>query len=198
MMSLALVSGCLLVTEFVVPLSAGQIQLFDAIDFCIGFVFLCEFVIKLILAPNKWAYWRSNWWYLLASIPISTPATQALRLLRLIRLARLLRLGEGTKEIRRFASGTHLAYILTVWGIIVFLGTLAFFAAEHATNPHVGTLFDSFWWAISTVTTIGYGDIYPMTVAGRLIAIVLMITGVGTSGIFTALVAKFFLEDRKS
>jgi voltage-gated potassium channel len=166
----------------------------------IAFIFLAEFAIKFFLADSKGKFFKSNWWYLLASIPITTPATQALRLLRLLRLVRLLRLNVGAKEIaeylKRFIKQTHLVYVFIIWGAIIFTATVAFFVLEHATNPNVHTLFDSFWWAMATVTTIGYGDIYPITTGGRIVAMFLMITGIGTSGIFTALVASFLIKQK--
>jgi voltage-gated potassium channel len=57
---------------------------------------------------------------------------------------------------------------------------------------------DALWWAVVTATTIGYGDLSPVTVEGRLIAVVLMLTGIGVIGVFTATVASFFFEQERS
>jgi voltage-gated potassium channel len=202
MIILTLVSGYLLVLELTTNLLPSQALLYDQIDIGIACVFLAEFFIKLVLADSKLKFFQKNWWYLLASIPVSNPTTQVLRLLRLLRLVRLVRLTSGVSEIlkylERFIQQTHLVSVLLTWCIIVFSGTIAFFTFEHPTNPHVVTLFDSFWWVISTVTTVGYGDIYPITTAGRIVGMFIMLTGIGTSGIFIAHVSSFFIKQKKT
>jgi voltage-gated potassium channel len=199
MMILALISGYILVVSYTTTISPEESYWLDRIDITIALIFLAEFFIKLFLAESKKRFFASNWWYLLASIPVTVPATQALRLLRLLRLSRLFRLHVGIQEfegyLKRFARQTHFLYMLTVWGIIVFSGTMAFFSLESGINPHVQTLFDSFWWAMATVTTIGYGDVYPITTGGRIVAMFLMVAGIGTSGIFTALIASFLIKE---
>lgn len=202
MMLLALVSGYLLVLDLTTDLSAAQVLWFGRIDVTIALVFLSEFVIKFFLAESKADFFRSNWWYLLASIPVSNSATQALRLLRLLRLIRLLRLVVGMREIitylTRFVKQTYILYVLTVWAIIVACGSLVFYALEHPVNTNVKNLFDSLWFAMATITTVGYGDIYPLTVGGRIVGIVLMLCGIGTTGVFTALIASFLVQQRKA
>lgn len=198
MVSLALVSAYLLAVQSTTTLSPSQSTWFTGIDTTIAITFLAEFFLKLFLSASRVKYFKSHWWYLLASIPLTTPATQSLRLIRLIRLARV---AEGTNAIsnrfERFMKRTHLVTIITVWFILIFSGTIAFFSVEHVSNPHVNTLLDSLWWVMSTITTVGYGDITPITTAGRLVGMCLMITGIGTTGIFTALVATFFIRETR-
>lgn len=200
MMLLALVSAYILIIESGETLALGQALLLDKIDLAIALIFLTEFFVKLFFAQSKSKFLKSNWWYLLASIPITTPATQLLRLLRLLRLSRLIRISVGAREstnyFERFAEKTHLIQILTIWFIVVLSATISFFSFEHQINPHVLTLFDSFWWVMSTVTTVGYGDITPMTISGRIVGMLLMITGIGTTGIFTAFVATFLIKEK--
>jgi voltage-gated potassium channel Kch len=85
-----------------------------------------------------------------------------------------------------------LAVLAIIAGIVVS-GTLGFYFFEKPASPEL-TLWDSFWWAMVTVTTIGYGDIFPRTVGGRLIALVMMFAGIGTLSFFTAAVASYFIR----
>jgi voltage-gated potassium channel len=201
MMILALLSTYLLVLEFTVDLTPSQIKWFGRIDMTVALIFLTEFCIKFYIAKSKRKFFMTHWWELLAAIPVTTPTTQSMRLirfLRLIRLIRLIRVVEGVQEIldylERFAKQTYLVYVLTVWSTIIFCSTLVFHAFEHSINSRVRNLFDSFWWAMTTVTTVGFGDIYPVTVGGRIVGIFLMMGGIGTSMIFTALVASFLVR----
>jgi voltage-gated potassium channel len=202
MMLLALISGYLLVIEYTTHPAAEQILIFNNIDLAIALIFLAEFCVKLFFAPRKRIFLKSHWWELLASIPVTAPLTQGLRLLRLLRLFRLIRLAEGAHELGRyvedFFAHTYFFYLLTVWVVIVFSSALSFYSFEYGTNPLVHSFFDSVWWAMSTVTTIGYGDIYPITTAGRVVGMFLMVTGIGTTGIFTALIASFLIKESRS
>ena len=64
-------------------------------------------------------------------------------------------------------------------------------------NQNVHGFFDSFWWAMSTVTTVGYGDIYPVTTEGRIVAIFLMLAGIGTLGVYTAAIANYVIRQNR-
>lgn len=201
MMILALVSGYLLALEFTANLTETQMTSLMFADTAIALVFLSEFIIKFSRAEQKLSFLKSHWWYLLASIPITTPITQALRLIRLlslIRLVRLIRLSVGISDIIRywkhFIKQTYLIHLSTIFCIIVFSGTLIFYVLEHPVNANIKNLFDSLWWVMTTITTVGYGDIYPLTTAGRVLGILLMISGIGISTAFAALVASFFIK----
>ena len=155
MIPLALVSVALLAWEFTANLSPQQELLLGRIDLGIALLFLFEFCVKFILANDKGDYFRHNWWYLLASIPITTPATQALRALRLLRLIRLLRVTSGAKE---FFESTGIIYVATVFGVLLIAGAAAFELFEFGTNSNVHGFGDALWWALTTITTVGYGD----------------------------------------
>jgi voltage-gated potassium channel Kch len=89
---------------------------------------------------------------------------------------------------------TYLAYVALLVGSVAIVGTLGFHYFESGTNPNIDSLFDSFWWSIVTITTIGYGDVYPITVGGRLVALFLMFTGIGLLSVSTAGFAAYLVR----
>lgn len=78
--------------------------------------------------------------------------------------------------------------------VLVIFSCIAILAFENEKESNIKTPFDAIWWAFSTITTVGYGDKYPVTVEGKLVAIVLMVTGVGLFGVLTGLFARLFVE----
>jgi voltage-gated potassium channel len=118
-----------------------------------------------------------------------------LRLLRLIRAGAVA--GIGLRLSRRLFGRRRFHYTALVAIAVVFMGALGVFLFEAGENRSIGSFGDALWWAVVTATTVGYGDVSPVTLEGRLIAVVLMLTGIGVIGVFTATVASvFFEEDR--
>ena len=206
MILLSLVSVFLLFFEILAEHTPQQSHALGIADICIASIFLFEFCVRLLRAPNRALFLRRHWWELLASIPISTEATQALRglnLLRIVRLIRLLRLIRFLVRLKiilnastRFAEQTYLIYICTLAGIIIMSGALGFHYMEAGVNPNVHSLWDSFWWTVVTITTVGYGDIYPVTTGGRIIAIFLMLGGIATLSAVTAVIAAYLVSQK--
>jgi voltage-gated potassium channel len=193
MIPLALVSVGILIYEFSATLTPAQYSLLDTIDVTIACIFLAEFCVKFVLAPSKLKYLKSDWWYLLAAIPVTTPVTQALRILRLFRLVRLYRVVTGAKD---FFATSGILYVGIIFVMLLLAGSAAFYVFELGHNPAVHNFGDSIWWALTTVTTVGYGDIYPMTTAGRIVAGILMIGGIGVQGAFIALLAAYITKGK--
>jgi voltage-gated potassium channel len=118
------------------------------------------------------------------------------RLLRLIRLFRIIHL---YSRILSFSAQTNnrLLYIIAVSGMAVSGGAIGLFLVEgNVPESKVTNLGDAFWWAIVTVTTVGYGDIYPVTTEGKIIASVLMIFGIAILGILISTLGASFIESR--
>ena len=125
----------------------------------------------------------------------SARTAPAVRLLRLVRLARLgVLFSIGLRQFRRLAGHRRFHFVGTVGFGVVLLGALGVFLVEGDVNPAVSSFGNALWWAVVTATTVGYGDVSPLSTEGRLIAVVLMLTGIGVIGTFTATVASFFLE----
>lgn len=111
-------------------------------------------------------------------------------LLTLARIGRVVRVMIATKGLRRFAE--RLGKVAVVAGIVVVLASLAAYEAERATNPEFGSVGDALWWGIVTLTTVGYGDIVPITPAGRFAGIAIMFTGIAVLGVLAGSLASMF------
>jgi voltage-gated potassium channel len=155
---------------------------------------------------RRWGFLRTVWFELLLIVltpPFLVPdQLQGARGLRALRLLRLLRAGAmlsvGLRSARRsFAARKfHLVGLFAV--AMILLGAAGVFVFEEGQNRTIGGFGDAIWWAIVTATTVGYGDVSPVTLEGRVIAVVLMLTGIGVIGVFTATVASLFFEREES
>lgn len=170
--------------------------------FCI--ILLADFMHALIYAPNRKRFLRRNWWEPLASIPMIDTAGHgmlAVRILRILRLLRIFKLHVSIREYARdsqeFLERNRITEVGSILGLTIVTGALGFFYAEQGVNPNVHSFRDGVWWAMVTVTTIGYGDIYPVTTVGRAIAVVLMVIGIGTVSLFTGMIAAGLLRDNR-
>jgi voltage-gated potassium channel len=160
------------------------------LNWLIWLVFLAEFVTLLAVVPNRSAWLRRH--PLELAIVVLTPpflpaSLQAIRALRLLRVLRLVRLAPLA---RRAFSLEGLRYVAVLALVTVLGGGAAFSAAEGRDL----SAWDGVWWAMTTMTTVGYGDIYPHTDLGRVIAMAVMLVGIGFIAILTAALAERFVS----
>jgi hypothetical protein len=161
-------------------------------------VFVVELAAVLVFASRKRAALRAHWLdvaIVVLTIPLLGKALAWLRLARLLRLARFVVIvARALQAERRLTSGDSLrvASILTVTAIVV-----AGAAQAAVSTGDFDSLWDGVWWSVETVTTVGYGDLYPSTVQGRLIALGLMFVGIGFVSLFTAAVASRFVKQER-
>ncbi len=145
-----------------------------------------EFVVRLLLARDRWTFLRHHPLDLAAAV---LPVLRPLRLLRLLSLLTLLdRVGRGSLRGR---VGLYVAASVT---LVVFTGSLAVLDAERGSSGPIQTYGDALWWAVETVSTVGYGDMYPVTATGRVVAGLLMLAGIGVLGTVTAGIASWLVE----
>jgi voltage-gated potassium channel len=168
------------------------IRVIDTVDASICGVFLVDFFIRFSKAPHKMAFMRWGWLDLISSIP----TFDWLRWGRLARVARVLRVLRGLRSVRTihrtlFADRANGAFVtvMFVCAVLVPIAAIAILHVETAPEANIKDASDALWWATATITTVGYGDKFPVTPEGRAIAAGLMIVGIGTFGSFTALAA---------
>jgi len=150
-------------------------------------LFVVDYVTRLVLAGDRSAFVRGN------VIDLAAVALPLLRPLRLLRLVALL------SVLNRYAGGSLrgrvAVYVAGSTSLVLFVASLAVLDAERgAKGATITTFGDALWWAMTTVTTVGYGDRYPITGEGRFIAGGLMLAGIALLGIVTASLASWLLD----
>lgn len=195
---LALAMVPLLVLPLLVGLPAGVEAAFEAADWLVWAVFAVDYLVRLALAPDRRRFLRREWPDLvIVVIPFLRPlrlarSARALRVLRLVRVAAVL--SEVGQEGRRLLVRHHLHHALLAIGVVVAASAVIGFAVEDQAGGTIDSFGDALWWAVATVTTVGYGDTYPVTPAGRGIGAFLMVTGITLFGVLTANLAAFLVE----
>ena len=159
---------------------------FIVLSWAIWAAFGVDFLIRLALAPERGSYALRHWYDL---VLILLPLIRPLRLLRLIALARIL-----DRSVGDSVAGKTLVYVSGAAGLATGLAAVAVLDAERGTpGANIQTFGDALWWAASTVTSVGYGDRFPVTTEGRVVAFALMLVGIGLVGTVMASVAAWML-----
>jgi voltage-gated potassium channel len=162
----------------------------------LGGIFVVEFVARFLDAPSRRSYLRHHWLDLISAIPL-IGGLRSLRLLRLLRLGAVLRVLVATEEISTVRGGTRqsLWYLGPSLIVLWFVAAAACFLIEHGVNPHIETFGDALYWSFITATTIGYGNVAPVTPAGHILAGVIIFVGIGLVGVLSAQLTQHWLRD---
>jgi voltage-gated potassium channel len=169
----------------------------DAADFAICIAFAVDFLVSLWIAPDRLRYLVTwGWLDVLSAIPMLDAArwgrlariARITRLIRSIRAARVL----STVILAKRRQSTLLAATLLAL-VLITASSTAILHFEVSEEANIRTAENALWWAFATITTVGYGEFYPVTAEGRLIAAILMTAGVGLFGAFSAALAAWFL-----
>ena len=187
-----------LIIPLVRPVHGSVAETFAAIDYTVWALFAVEYLAKLFLAPNRFRYFRTH---LLDLVIVAVPFFRPACIGRLVNLLRLGRIGIVAADIlaRGKSIMTHkgLHFVLLSVTVVVFASAGLVTIAEHsAKGSNIHDYGQGLWWAVVTVTTVGYGDRYPVTPFGQGVAVMLMLVGVSLIGVLTASIASFFVEQK--
>lgn len=188
---------------FGVEMGTASGQIIDLFDDILCAVFFADFLYNMHRTRQRWAYFRKwGWIDLISSIP-SVMFLRIGRLARVLRVLRVIRVLKSTKTLFRllFVSGfSNTIFSIGTFALLAIAGgSCAILIAEQGhPEANIRAAGDAVWWAFITITTIGYGDFYPVTLFGRLVAVILGITGIGLMGMFTAAAAGTLLSANTS
>lgn len=175
---------------------ADASSVLPTVDLALTVIFVAEFATRIIASLDRLAYVRGHWIDALALVP----SVRGFRLLRLLRLLRLVRAFSGVYRAmgnyERLARNRALLLLLMVWLAVMAISSISMYAAENGVNEAVSSPLDALWWGIVTLTTVGYGDVYPVTGEGRVAATVLMVLGIGLFSVITATMTSALLGSR--
>lgn len=171
------------------PLTEAEQQLLDVANVVIWSLFVVDYLARLYLVSDRRRFVRTH---ILDLIVIAVPFLRPFRLLRLLAIVISTTRRAGGLAVRRVTL-----YVIGVTVIVMSVGAVVVYDAEKDVpldQRTIKTLGDAFWWSLVTVTTIGYGDVYPASVLGRLFAAVLIVTGIALIGTITAAIASYFVN----
>jgi voltage-gated potassium channel len=189
-------------------LSDRTIEILDWVEVITVILFTGEYLLRILAADNKLSYVFSFFGLvdLLAIVPfyVGTPIDlRAVRSIRFLILFRLFKMARYNTAVKRF----HLAFLIAKEELVLFLAAtilMLFLSAtgiyyfEHDAQPDkFASVFHAMWWAVATLTTVGYGDVYPITVGGKIFTFFVLIIGLGVISVPVGLVASAFSKARE-
>jgi len=163
--------------------------------------FFILFVWRWYIAMDRQAYLKANWFDLALLVLLASPFLRLLMAFKVAGLMPAMRIGAIIRRNRKrilklvvMSQDSLPAAMAMIFGVVFVFGTLAYLL-EHGTNPDFSQIADGLWWAFVTLTTVGYGDIYPITAAGRIVGVFTMVFGIA---IYSLMIANltFFVEEQ--
>jgi voltage-gated potassium channel len=205
---LILVSLLCFAFETLPGLTNQQRILLERIETITMSIFALEYLARIALSKPRLRYAFSFFGLvdLISILPFFIGLSvdfRAIRALRMLRLFRILKLARYSKAIRRF----HRAFIISKEEIVLFFscamimfylaGVGIYYCENHAQPEVFRSVFDGLWWSVATLTTVGYGDAYPVTTGGRLFTFLILVIGLGIIAVPTGMVASALSKARK-
>ncbi len=192
---------------FIAGIKTGSVYAFGNWDIIIGILILIDFILFRIIRgdnQNTWDFIRENWVYIIASVPLFFICFNIFHLIdfkifigligiiRIYALLKVLQITSG--EVRKYPQKTKLDYATFLLLLVIIFGSYLFYIVESGVNPEVPSYEAAIWYAIVSMTTVGYGDIVPVTLIGHIIGTILILTGMGYLSLVTATLAFSFIE----
>jgi voltage-gated potassium channel len=189
-----------LVVDTTAQIPKEQSNLIHMLDTFGCAVFFVDFCWRFYRAGSKGAFMRWAWIDLIACIP----NLELFRYGRLVRVLRIIRLLRGVRSVQLvvgavFHDKLRGGVVSVVFSAILLVGfcSASVLVCERQPDSNIKTAEDAVWWSMATITTVGYGDRYPVTTEGRVIGVILMVAGVSMFGCLSGLAASFFLGKRQ-
>jgi len=180
-----------------VPVSAQFKWYILIFDLIVVLILILEFILRFRNSDDKRNFLWENGIDVLGMIPeiIIGPYVSAFSYLRLIRVIKILSLFKmQIEKILSFLHKSKIDYGIFVVGIVLVSGAILFYIIEEAVNPDINSFTDSLWYLVVSITTVGYGDITPVTKVGRFIATLIIVIGIGFVSFFTAIITSRFVK----
>lgn len=190
-------------------LSTDTYFILGKVEVFIVAIFSIEYIARIIVTKKRLSYIFSFYGLidLIAILPFYLSggvSLQTLRVLRLLRLFRILKLTRYHKAFTRISKALSLAkeeliIFSAISLILLYLSAVGIYHFEHEAQPdNFRSIFDSLWWAVATLTTVGYGDVYPITLGGRTFTFVILMLGLGVVAVPTGIFASALASVRKN
>ncbi len=181
-------------------LSSSQKYILDVIELITVVIFTFEYLLRIVFSKNKLKYIFSFYGIVdLCSIlpfflssQVDLRSLRTLRMLRLLRIAKLIRYNEVVSKYKNaiIEIKGELILFFSFTMITMYLAAVGIFYFENPAQPEVfSSIFSSLWWAVATLTTVGYGDIFPITAGGKVFTFVILMIGLGIVAVPTGLLA---------